>query len=102
MADAVGVSGENRHHLDALFEDGETLFLEPRDKYDTCIIGVGFRFSDGPLAVYAIPRVLKVLQRTRGLTEEEAEEFFEFNIVGAWAGEGTPIFTRPLGPGLAV
>jgi hypothetical protein len=25
-------------------------------------------------------------------SEEEAMEFFEFNVVGAWVGEHTPIF----------
>ena len=86
----------NRQELDALFEDGETLFMEPRDEYDSCIIGVGFRFSDGPLAVYSIPRILTALQDNSEMTADEAEEFFEFNIVGAWVGAGTPIYTRPL------
>ena len=27
------------------------------------------------------------------MTEEEAVEFFEFNIIGAYVGESTPIFT---------
>ena len=27
-----------------------------------------------------------------GMTDEEAMEYFEFNVVGAWMGEGTPIF----------
>ena len=26
------------------------------------------------------------------MTNEEAIEYFEFNVVGAWMGEGTPIF----------
>ena len=26
------------------------------------------------------------------MTQEEANEFFEFNVVGAWVGEQTPIF----------
>jgi len=27
-----------------------------------------------------------------GMTEEEAIEYFEFNVTGAWVGEGTPAF----------
>jgi hypothetical protein len=27
-----------------------------------------------------------------GMTEDEAEEFFEFNVQGAWVGEATPGF----------
>ena len=27
-----------------------------------------------------------------GMTDEEAVEYFEYNVVGSWMGEGTPIF----------
>ena len=30
-----------------------------------------------------------------GMTEEEAVEYFEFNIIGAWMGEETPCFLSP-------
>jgi len=30
------------------------------------------------------------------MTDEEAMEFFEFNVVGAWVGEETPIFVREM------
>ena len=26
----------------------------------------------------------------------DADEYFEFNVVGAWMGEDTPIFVEPL------
>jgi hypothetical protein len=26
------------------------------------------------------------------MTREEAEEFFEFNTIGAWLGDATPVF----------
>jgi hypothetical protein len=26
----------------------------------------------------------------------DADEYFEFNVVGAWVGESTPIFVEPL------
>jgi hypothetical protein len=29
-----------------------------------------------------------------GMTEEEAIEFFEFNVVGAYVGGGTPVYVR--------
>lgn len=31
-----------------------------------------------------------------GMTHEDAMEFYEFNIVGAWMGNGTPIFMDSL------
>ena len=71
--------------------DSEALLLEPRSEYDPCLVGIGYRFKDGPLAVYDIERVLTVLGQD-GMTDEEAVEFYEFNVLGAWMGDGTPIF----------
>jgi hypothetical protein len=31
-----------------------------------------------------------------GMSEEEAEEYFQFNVEGAWVGENTPIFLEKL------
>jgi hypothetical protein len=28
------------------------------------------------------------------MTEDEAEEYFEFNVIGAWVGHGTPVFVQ--------
>jgi hypothetical protein len=77
--------------------ENEALLLEPRDEYDACIVGIGFRFSAGPLAVYSIRAVLKVMEGW-GMDETEAEEFFNFNTLGAWMGDGTPIFIYLLSP----
>ena len=30
------------------------------------------------------------------MTMEEAEEFFEFNIIGSYVGDGTPVFLEEL------
>lgn len=30
------------------------------------------------------------------MTEEEAFEYLEFNILGAWVGEETPMFVHPM------
>lgn len=27
-----------------------------------------------------------------GMSLEDAEEFFEFNVIGSWVGDGTPCF----------
>jgi hypothetical protein len=80
--------------LEEVLAENEALLLEPRADYDSCIIGIGYRFSTGPLAVYSIPLILKVMEGW-GMTEEEAQEFFEYNTLGAWMGEGTPLFMHP-------
>ena len=81
-------------HIEEVLANNEACLLEPRDEYDACIIGLGYRCSTGPLAVYSIPLVLGVM-RGWGMDEEEAEEFYQFNTIGAWMGDGTPIFVYP-------
>jgi hypothetical protein len=73
--------------------DNEAYLLEPRDEYDDCVVGLGYRFNSGPLAVYSIPKVLRVMQGW-GMSEDEAHEFFEHNTISAWVGDGTPIFVH--------
>ena len=78
--------------IEDILSEGEALLMEPRDQYDSCLIGVGYRFHDGPLAVYDMDRVLSVLREE--MNEEDAQEWFEYNTLGAWMGNGTPIFVR--------
>jgi hypothetical protein len=35
---------------------------------------------------------INILIEKDGMTEEQAMEYFDFNVVGAWMGETTPIF----------
>jgi hypothetical protein len=30
------------------------------------------------------------------MSNEEAEEYFEYNVLGSWVGESTPVFVEPL------
>ena len=62
------------------------------DGYDDAIIGVGGAFNQRAV-VYDIAKVLEVLV-AEGATYEDAEEFFGFNISGAYVGEHTPIFVH--------
>lgn len=45
-------------------------------------------------AVYDGPKVIAILVQ-RDMNEEEAMEYFEFNIAGAYVGKNTPIFVWP-------
>jgi len=61
------------------------------DGYGDCVAGIVERFGQEPIVCYDIAKVLKKLQ-AEGMEEDEAEEFFYFNQIGAWMGEGTPCF----------
>lgn len=79
--------------LEELDGGGEAQLLEPRTDFDSCIAGLGVRFHDGPLAVYDVDLVLRHFM-DRGLSEEEAQEYFDVNVAGSWVGNGTPMFVR--------
>lgn len=60
------------------------------DGYDDCIIGVAERCSQKPLLVYCREKIVDQLMKD-GLTYEDAQEHIDFNMAGAWVGEGTPL-----------
>jgi len=64
--------------------------------YDDCILGIAERCSKPLLVVYDTEKILEKLIDRDGMTYEEAREFFDFNIAGAWVGEGTPLFLTRL------
>lgn len=61
------------------------------DGYDDCCVGLVQRYGMEPILCYDLSKVLAKLRKD-GMTEEEAIEWWEFNQLGAWVGEGTPCF----------
>ena len=59
--------------------------------FDNAIIGVGERNNTDSMIVYDYDKMVKVLVTRDDMSYEEAEEYIEFNIVGAWIGDTTPI-----------
>ena len=68
-----------------ILENYEDLLIA--DGYDDAIIGV----STKEIVIYSIPKILEILVKD-GMDEDEALEFFEYNIEGAYVGEKTPIY----------
>jgi hypothetical protein len=66
------------------------------DGFDEAFVGTSYRFHDGPLATYDTQMCISILMTRDGMTEEEAQEFFDFNVLGAWVGEQTPVFLEPM------
>ena len=67
----------------------EALTLEPREQYDKCIVGVTYH---GDCIVYDANLVIQSLITDQEMTEEEALDWFEYNVIGSYMGENTPIF----------
>jgi hypothetical protein len=69
--------------------DTELLFLS-EEEFDEAIIGVSERIGDEPVVAYDTTKIVDILSRS--MTVDEAYEYFEFNILGAYVGEKTPVF----------
>ena len=60
------------------------------DGYDDCIVGITEEFGNGPRILYSKKKILEKL--IIGIHEDEALEFYYYNIVGGYFGEQNPIF----------
>lgn len=65
------------------------------DDFADAFVGVSYRCGKESLAVYSVPRCIEILMKRDGTTHEGASEFFEFNVAGAWLGDGTPVWLYP-------
>ena len=72
----------NMHNEEALLADG----------FEDAFLGICQVYGRPPLATYDRDKCIEVLVKRDGMTDEEAVEFFDFNVVGAWVGENTPIY----------
>ena len=59
------------------------------DGFDEAIIGEVQRFSD-TFILYDHSKVMEILMRD--MSEEDALDYWSYNQVGAWVGDGTPAF----------
>lgn len=58
---------------------------------DNAIIGIVEDFT-GRKILYSKPKILNILMARDGMTESEAEEFYDYNILGLYASELNPVF----------
>lgn len=65
------------------------------DGFDDAIIGVVERIGIQAIC-YDQEKVIDILIERDGMDYEEAVEYFEFNIAGAWVGESTPFFLQKM------
>ena len=76
------------------------------DGFDEAIIGMAQRINLGPVVAYDIEKILNILALDMEVDESDLQEgetienlkysmaleYFEYNILGAWMGEFTPVF----------
>jgi len=62
------------------------------DGFDEAILGTARRCGQSDLIAYDVAKIIDILVTRDDMDIEEAIEYFEFNILGGWHGEGTPCF----------
>ena len=79
--------------LEIILEQYSDEDLLSADGFEDCVIGVAY---DKPVGVYRLvysrTKCIEVLIARDGMTYEEAMEYFDFNVEGAYVGEKTPIW----------
>ena len=61
------------------------------DGYDDCVLGTVTRFGMPSVLCYDLHKVIAKMVAD-GMDDEEAHEYFNYNMLGAWVGDGTPAF----------
>ena len=79
-----------------LDEIGEDILLA--EGFEDAFIGLAERCGQPTIAAYDIERCIEILIQRDGMTQDEAVEFFSFNVIGAYAGELTPTFLHVRAP----
>jgi hypothetical protein len=63
------------------------------DGFEECVIGVAYEKTTGVhRLVYSRAKCIAVLVARDGMSFEEASEYFDYNVEGAYMGEKTPIW----------
>ena len=84
-----------REDIQKYLEDiGEQVLL--MDGFEHAIIGFSQRINEPLLAVYNHDLMIQTLMKRDNMTYDEADEYIQYNCIGAWVGEQTPIIVKPI------
>jgi hypothetical protein len=67
------------------------------DGWDDAFLGITANHHHETCAVYDYDKIIEIMVVRDGMSHEDADEFAQFNIVGAYVGERTPIYVRRVG-----
>lgn len=62
------------------------------DGLESAIVGIVEEFGNGNRILYSKQKILNILQERDLMTMGEAEEFYDYNIIGLYAGEQNAVF----------
>jgi hypothetical protein len=59
--------------------------------FEDAVVGVGIQFNR-EIMIYDYEKCVVILMERDGMTRDEADEYMEYNYLGAWIGDTTPVF----------
>lgn len=62
------------------------------DGFDEAFVGIAHKANGKSVACYDMSKCLSILQSRDGMSLQDAMEFFEYNVLGAYMGDQTPCF----------
>ena len=62
------------------------------DGFNDAIMGIVQRCGQADAILYDTDMIIQILIDAHCMSYAEAVEYFDFNVLGAWVGEGTPAF----------
>ena len=92
----------DEHYIkDQIADDNpEALFLDGMDgdknAFNDALIGIAERCGMNTIAAYDADIIIDILFKKYDMSMEEAIEWYDFNIAGAYLGENTPIYINDL------
>jgi hypothetical protein len=75
--------------IDIYLSDDEEITLA--SNFEDAFVGIARQFNK-PFAVYDRAKCIDILINRDGMNDDEAEEYFQFNVEGGWLGETTPAY----------
>ena len=74
---------------------GEDLLFLEEAYFDDAVVGIVQSFNN-VVVCYDLDKVMKLLMDHSDMNEEDAVEYFYYNILGAYVGEKTPVFLEKI------
>ena len=62
------------------------------DGFSEAILGMCLQFGCEPIVAYDYNKCIDILIKRDGMTTSEASDYIQFNVIGAYVGNNTPVF----------
>ena len=88
MRQGYYIYAKKKDMLEIIIENYQDEEILKADGFDNAVIGID---TNSMRLIYSVQKCIEVL-REEGMDEIDAVEYFEYNVLGAYVGEKTPIW----------